>query len=52
MKTFKVPAETVSNILMPKWTHSWKNPNKKDPRVGGSVSTNDLSGEKFEIINH
>ena len=52
VKTFKVPAETVCNLLMPKWTNSWKNPSKKDPRIGGSVSTKDLAGENFEIINH
>ena len=37
---------------MPKWTNSWENPNKKDPRIGGSVSTKDLVGEEFEIIPH
>ena len=52
VKTLKVPAETVSNLLMPKWTNSWENPNKKDPRIGGSVSTKDLVGEEFEIIPH
>ena len=52
VKTLKVPAETVSNLLMPKWTNSWENPNKKDPRIGGSVSTKDLVGEEFETIPH
>ena len=53
VKTFKVPAETVSSLLMPKWENSWKtSPNRKDPRIGGSVSTNDLNGENFEIIHH
>jgi len=52
VKTLKVPAETVSKLLMPKWANSWENPNKKDPRIGGSVSTKDLAGEDFEIISH
>ena len=52
VKTFRVPAATVSKLLMPKWENSWKHSNKKDPRIGGSISTKDLIGEDFEIIAH
>lgn len=52
VKTLKVPAETVWKLLWPKWKNSFDNPSASDPRIGGSVSTNDLKGEEFEVIRH
>ena len=52
VKTLKVPAETVWKCLWPKWENSFYNSKAADPRIGGSVSTNDLRGESFEIISH
>ena len=52
VRTYKVPAKTVWKLIKPKWYNSWKQSgNRRDPRVGGSISTKDLKGEKFEIIN-
>jgi len=52
VKTLKVPAETVWKLLWPKWEKSFHNSKAADPRIGGSVSTNDLIGEQFELITH
>ena len=51
--TYKVPNETVNEILLSKWITSWKNSsNRKDPRIGGSVTTKDLIGKDYEKLVH
>ena len=52
VKSIKVPAETVWKLLWPKWENSFYNSKAADPRIGGSVSTNNLIGEDFETIDH
>jgi len=52
VQSYKVPAETVWKLLWPKWKNSFHNPSAADPRIGASISTNDLIGEDFEIIPH
>jgi hypothetical protein len=52
VKTLKVSDETVWKLLWPKWERSFYNSKAADPRIGGSVSTNDLIGEQFELITH
>ena len=51
--TLKAPNETVLEILLPKWVTSWKkSPNRKDPRIGGTVTTKDLNGKDYEKLVH
>jgi hypothetical protein len=62
VKTYKIPAAIVTDMLMPKWKNSFENPQKKDPRIGGAISTielaklvkrsHNLPGEVFEVILH
>ena len=53
IKTYKVPSETVWKLIDPKWYNSWKDSaNRKDPRIGGAISTKALNGKEFEIIVH
>ena len=53
VKTYKIPAATVWKVLWPKWKKSFETgANKKDPRIGASISTNLLNKEEYEIIVH
>jgi len=53
VKTLKIPAEVVWKLLWPKWKKSFETgANKKDPRIGASLSTISLKNEKYEVIVH
>lgn len=54
VRTYKVPAETVWRLLWPKLERSWYKSKAKDPRIGCSVSTNELrqSGWSFKFKDH
>ena len=53
VRTYKVPSETVWKLIKPKWYNSWKDSaNRKDPRIGGAISTKALNGKELEIIVH
>ena len=53
-KTFKVKNSDVWSLIWTKWEKSWYNTNNKDPRIGGSVSTNEMKKLNIqpEVINH
>lgn len=54
VKTLKLTSSEVWKALWPKWEKSFYNPGAKDPRIGGSVSTNELEKNniQYEIITH
>ena len=53
IKTFKISASNVWKVLWPKWKKSFETgANKKDPRIGASISTNLLKSEEYEVIVH
>jgi hypothetical protein len=55
IKTIQLKAEDVWTVLWPKWEKSWyTSSNAADPRIGGSVSTNELDkmGIEYKIIEH
>lgn len=54
LKTIQLSNNQVWKILWPKWERSWYNSNSKDPRIGGSISINELNKEgiKYIIIEH
>ena len=53
VKTFKIPAANVWKVLWPKWKNSFETgANKKDPRIGASISTNLLESGEYEVIVH
>ena len=53
-KTFKVKNSDVWSLIWTKWERSWYNTNNKDPRIGGSISTNEMKKSNIqpEVINH
>ena len=53
VKTLKAPNEVIAEILLPKLIKSWKDSsNRKDPRIGGSVTTKDLDKKDYEELIH
>lgn len=54
VKTIQVKPEDVWTVLWPKWKKSWYNKKSSDPRIGGSVSTNELKklNIPYKIIEH
>ena len=54
LKTLQLTAEQVWTVLWPKWEKSWYNSGAADPRIGGSISTNELKklGIEYNVIEH
>ena len=54
VKTYKVKNVDVWSLIWTKWEKSWHNPNSKDPRIGGTVSTKELNDNNinYEVIVH
>ena len=54
VKTFQLKPSDVWTVLWPKWKKSWYNKKAADPRIGASVSTNELNklGIAYEVIEH
>lgn len=54
VKTFQLTAEQVWQVLWPKWEKSWYKSGNADPRIGASVSTNELKklGIDYKVIEH
>jgi hypothetical protein len=53
-KTFRIKPADIWTIIWPKWKNSFYNPSAADPRIGGSLSTNDLQKNniKYDVIAH
>ena len=54
VKTIKVKNTDVWNLIWSKWKDSFYKPSAADPRIGGSISTNDLKKNNidYEVITH
>jgi hypothetical protein len=54
VKTFQLTSEQVWQVLWPKWEKSWYNSGKADPRISGTISTNELKklGIVYKTIEH
>ena len=54
VKTIKISNSELWKVLWPKWENSFHNPSAKDPRIGASVSTNELNQNNisYEVITH
>ena len=54
LKTIKIKNNDVWSLLWPKWRNSYYKTSNADPRIGGSVSTNELQKNiiQYEVINH
>ena len=53
-KTLKIKPADIWAVIWPKWKESFYKPNAADPRIGGSISTNDLKKANidYEVITH
>lgn len=53
-KTIRITNEQCWQVLWPKWEKSWHNSGAADPRIGASISTNDLKNAniKYTTIEH
>jgi hypothetical protein len=53
-KTFKIKSEDIWTVIWPKWKNSFYNPSAADPRIGTTLSTNELhtNNIKYEVIAH
>ena len=53
-KTLKIKPADIWTVIWPKWKESFYKPNAADPRIGGSISTNDLKKANidYEVITH
>jgi hypothetical protein len=54
LMTIKVKNTDVWNLIWPKWEKSFYKSSAADPRIGGSISTNDLKKNNidYEVITH
>ena len=54
LMTIKVKNTDVWNLIWPKWKKSFYKSSAADPRIGGSISTNDLKKNNidYEVITH
>ena len=54
LKTFQLTAEQVWTVLWPKWEKSWYKTGAADPRIGATISTNELKklGIEYNVIEH
>lgn len=54
LKTLQLTSDQVWKVLWPKWEKSWYNKTAADPRIGASISTNELNkmGIQYKIIEH
>ena len=54
VKTIRITNEQCWQVLWPKWEKSWHNSGAADPRIGASISTNDLkkAGIDYVTITH
>ena len=50
IKTIQLTNEQVWQVLWPKWEKSWHNSGAADPRIGASISTNDLKNAGIEYV--
>ena len=54
LKTIQVKNTDVWSLIWSKWEKSFYKPSAADPRIGGSISTNDLkkNSTDYEVITH
>ena len=54
VKSIIIKNTEVWKLIWPKWEKSWYNTSNADPRIGGAVTTNELTKNKsvYEVINH
>jgi len=54
VKSIKIKNTEVWKLIWSKWEKSWYNTGAADPRIGGTITTNDLKKNKsvYEVINH
>jgi hypothetical protein len=54
VKTLKIKSEDIWTLIWPKWKNSFYNPSAADPRIGCTLSTNELhtNNIKYEVITH
>ena len=54
VKTLKIKNGDVWTLIWTKWKDAWYNSTNSDPRINGSISTNDLKKKNipYEVITH